>query len=284
VSLAGAVAGVGALALVVTAGAAPVEGPAAVVPQFASTDAYPLHLMPSPIPTTGPRIMLVGDSGPIFLGRALSDEAEKVGASVASDSQYGCTPLDPEGVTKWGDGILRFTPCHDHRRAAWRDMIERFDPDVVVYYIASLNIREAMLLGGQWVADCDRPYDAYLRQALGDDIDVLASGGAKVAMATTPIAPAAGVYPGGLEMLDCRNRVYRQVVAAHPGSTLVNMKGAVAVAVSVKGEDAFRDAVHLSDFGAQTVSRWLVPLCLALRDGSPIPSVEDALGELAAPT
>jgi hypothetical protein len=281
VSLAGAFAVAGALALVVTAGTAPAQGPA-VVADGAGSAAYPLHIMPSPIPTTGARIMLVGDSGPIFLGRALSAEAAKVGASVASDSQYGCTPLDPEGVTKWGDGILRYPPCHDHRRAAWRDMIEQFNPDVVVYYIASLNIREAMLLDGDWVADCDPPYDAYLRNALGDDIDVLASGGAKVAMATTPIAPAVGVYPGGTDMLACRNRVYEQVVAGHPGATLVDMKGAVAVAAGVKGKDAFRDAVHLSDFGAQAVSRWMVPLALALRDGGPLPSAEATMGDLSA--
>jgi peptidoglycan/LPS O-acetylase OafA/YrhL len=280
VSLVGAVAAAGALALVVTAGTAPAQGPA-LLAEGAGSAAYPLHLMPSPIPTTGPRIMLVGDSGPIFLGPALSAEAAKAGASVASDSQYGCTPLDPEGVTRWGDGILRYPPCHDHRRAAWRDMIERFDPDVVVYYIASLNVREAMLLDGDWVADCDPPYDAYLREALGGDVDVLASGGAKVAMATTPIAPAVGVYPGGVDMLACRNRVYEQVVAGHPASMLVDMKGAVAVAASVRGKDAFRDAVHLSDFGAQVVSRWIVPLCLALRDGRPPPSVEDTLGDLA---
>jgi peptidoglycan/LPS O-acetylase OafA/YrhL len=277
IALVGAIATCAVLAVVVTNGETLRQGPQLVADQ-AGTAKYPLHSMPFPLPKSGPKIMLVGDSGPIFLGPALTAEAAKHGVAVASDSQYGCTPLDPEGVTRWGDGILRFKPCHDFRRKSWGEMLDQFDPDVVIYYIASLNVPQAMLLNGQWVADCDPPYDAYLRTELGKDIAVLQSGGATVALGTTPLAPASGATPRGPDMLACRNELYRQVVADHPGTRLINLKGAVAAAAKVRGKDAFRDAVHLSDFGARYVSRWLVPTALALRNGTPLPSVADTYG------
>jgi peptidoglycan/LPS O-acetylase OafA/YrhL len=274
VALVGAITACAVLILVVTAGKTPQQGPQLVADQ-AGTHKYPLHSMPFPIPDKGPKIMLVGDSGPIFLGPALTTAAAKRGASVASDSQYGCTPLDPEGVTKWGTGVLHFKPCHDHRREAWGDMIDQFHPDVVIYYIASLNVPKAMLLNGKWVADCDPSYDDYLQAELDKDIQLLDSGGAKVALGTTPLTPAAGMLPRGPERLHCRNALYQRVVDDNPGTRLIDLNGAVAAAASVKGKNAFRDAVHLSDFGARYVSRWLLPTALALRDGAPLPTVAD---------
>jgi len=171
--------------------------------------------------------------------------------------------------------VLHFKPCHDHRREAWSDMIDQFHPDVVIYYIASLNVPQAMLLNGKWVADCDPSYDDYLQAELDKDIKVLDSGGAKVAVGTTPLTPAAGMLPRGLERLHCRNALYQRVVDDNPGTRLIDLNGAVAAATRVKGKNAFRDAVHLSDFGARYVSRWLLPTALALRDGAPLPTVAD---------
>ncbi|HKE76615.1 MAG TPA: hypothetical protein VKB57_23560, partial [Acidimicrobiales bacterium] len=274
VALVGAITACAVLTLVVTAGAGPHQGPLVLI-DGAGTKKYPLHSMPFPIPDKGPKIMLVGDSGPIFLVSALRTAAAERGASVASDSQYTCTPLDPEGVTKWGTEVLRYTPCHGHRRDTWSRMIDQFHPDVVIYYIAGSNVPRGMLLNGKWVADCDPSYDAYLQAELDKDLQVLRSGGAKVAMGTTPLAPEARVIPEGAAMLDCRNALYQRVVDDNPGSRLIDLNGAVAAATRVKGKNAFRDFAHLSDFGAGYVSRWLVPTALALRDGAPLPTVAD---------
>jgi len=181
-------------------------------------------------------------------------------------------------VIRWGQGTLSYTPCHAHARQAWADMVRQYHPDVVVHYLASINIPKAVRLRGQWVTDCDPAYDAYLRQAIGADVDALAGGGATVALASTPVAPAARVIPDAHKMLGCREAVYRQVAADHPGTVLIDLAGAVAAVERTQGEGAFRDAVHLSDKGAAAVARWLIPACLALRDRRPVPSVSSILG------
>ena len=274
VALVGAIATCAVLAVVVTGGEASRQGPQ-LLAAGAGTTRYPLRSMPSPVPATGPKVLLVGDSGPIYLGPALIAAGAREGVAVASDSQYVCTPLDPEGVTRWGSGVLRFKPCHGARRRAWRETIDQFDPDVVVYYLASLNVPHAMLLHGQWVADCDPAYDDYLQDALSKDVEALRSGGATVALGTTPLAPAIGAIPDGPRMLDCRNALYQRVADDHPGTLLIDLRGAAGAASSVPGKDAYRDAIHLSDFGARYVSRWLVPAALAVRAGTPVPTVAD---------
>jgi peptidoglycan/LPS O-acetylase OafA/YrhL len=270
-ALVGAVAATAVVAVAVTVGAKASSSPVVVAGPAAEAD-YPLHLVPRSLPPTGTRIMLVGDSGPIFLGPALASEARREGMVAASDSQYACTVLIPEGATKWGDKVLEFPPCHDHRREAWADMVRELDPDVVVHYLAAIGSADAVRLGDEWVGDCNPRYDAYLERAIGEDVEVLSARGAVVALATTPLTPSEAVIPDGLHMVECRNATYARVAADHPGKVVViDMETVVAEGVGGHRADMFRDPVHLSDYGASLVSAWLVPTADAIAAGRPLP-------------
>ena len=85
---------------------------------------------------------------------------------VAYDSQFGCTPLVPEGKTRYGEKVVDLPICHDLRRQTWAGLVDQFDPDVVVYYLAAVTGLGQVRMDGEWVGDCDPAYDAYLRETL----------------------------------------------------------------------------------------------------------------------
>jgi hypothetical protein len=75
-----------------------------------------------------------GRQRPIFLGPALADEAEREGAVVAYDSEFDCTARRARGQVPERRQDLRTSRCATtFRRDTWAGLVERFDPDIVVY-------------------------------------------------------------------------------------------------------------------------------------------------------
>jgi len=252
---AGAVAVTTAAVLVTTAGVARVPGTDVAMASGDSTRVYP-----ETIPAGSSRILLVGDSGPTYLGPALAARAELEGAVAASDSQPFCTILEPEGVTRWPDGSVDQGPeCHDVRRQAWAELIEQYDPDVVVYYIAAGGGSARVLMDGQWFKECDPDYDRYLVEALQGDVDLLGAQGATVAFATTPAGPFILLGPDIVDALGCRRASFEAVARSRPGTAVLDMAAQIERIEAHLGTSAFRDPVHLSDDGAELVAEWLVP-------------------------
>jgi lysophospholipase L1-like esterase len=259
-ALAGSVAVTAAAVLVVTNGVARVPG--TDVALAGSGDASTVY--PEEIPPGASRILLVGDSGVVYLGPALAAEAERHGAVAAADPQPFCTVLVPEGTTRTADGkVSSREPCHDLRRDRWSDLVERLDPDVVVYYIAAGGGVGDLRLDGRWVAPCEATYDAYLLDALTADVDLLGDGGATVVLATTPAAPFVSADPDAVfRALECRRATLDGVVAARPATDIVDMAAFILSAQAEHEESFYRDPVHLSDLGAREVAAWLVAATL----------------------
>jgi peptidoglycan/LPS O-acetylase OafA/YrhL len=263
VGLVGAVATTTAAVLATTAGVARVPGTDVAM----ASEGGAVGVYPETIPAGARRILLVGDSGPTYLGPALAARAARSGAVAASDSQPFCTILEPDGVTRWADGSVDGDgPCHDVRRGAWSDLVERFDPDVVVYYLAAGGGAAEVLMDGRWVRECDPGYDRYLADALRSDADLLGAQGATVALATTPAGPFVLAGQDVVDALDCRRATFDAVVEARPGTEVVDMAGLVGDASAAPDASLFRDPVHLSDKGADVVADWLVPTAVELID------------------
>ncbi|HEX5945165.1 MAG TPA: acyltransferase family protein [Acidimicrobiales bacterium] len=263
VGLVGGIAAAALAAVVATAGVARVPGTDVAM---GSTPPGGAEVYPEDIPAGATRILLVGDSGPTYLGPELAVVAEEAGAVAASSSQPFCNPLEPEGTTRWNDGSIEGDgePCHDVRRGAWRRLVEEYQPDVVVYYIAAGGGSAEVLMDGRWVRECEPDYDRYLVGALREDADLLGASGATVLFATTPAGPftMGGSHVGGA--LGCRRATLDAVAAARPDTAVVDMAAVVAAGEESERGSMFRDPVHLSEAGAERVADWLVPEALGL--------------------
>jgi hypothetical protein len=255
-------------AVVVTRGPAVAAGddPLAVTP----SEGRPYKIIPdeADIPPDATRLLLVGDSGPIFLGPELVDAAadappEAGNVSVGMVSQLACSPTIVGGHTRYPDGrVVERPECPDRRREAWADAIEDFDPDVVVYYLANAGGIGKGNVDGEWVSDCDRPFDEHLEGELLGDVEVLAEGGATIVFATSPYVVM--FTEESVDQVDCRNETYRRIVAQTPGARVLDLNAFLQVETEKAGTGLMRDFVHLDDRGAVLVAEWMVQQVPAL--------------------
>ena len=252
------------------------RGPAAegFDPNATTNDGRAYSIFPdeADIPPDATRLLLVGDSGPIFLGPALVDAAADAASdgedvAVAMVSQLPCSPTIVGGRTRYPSGdVAEMRVCPEERRAAWARAVERFQPDVVVYYLANAGGIGQGWLDGEWMADCDAPFDAHIEEELLADADVLSEGGATFVLATSPYV--IGLIDESAARTDCRNETYRRVVARTPGSHLLDLNAFLEVETEKAGESLLRDYVHLDDRGAALVAAWMLRQLPALVEPS----------------
>jgi peptidoglycan/LPS O-acetylase OafA/YrhL len=223
--------------------------------ELAGTDNAFLHI-PAEVPPGTPRLLLVGDSGVEATGPVVVEEGERSGVAVGFSAQIWCAVIYTDDIAKLPDGhVAHRPPCTSPRRRVWADIIDQFDPDVVVYYLANAGGLDRERLDGQWVWDCDPSYDEYLQAALSDDVEVLAENGATVVVTTSPYVGYPEPTSG--HRVDCRNATYQTVVATHPRTRLADLNAFVRHEIDTTDIDMFSDPVHLSEEGSRVVARWL---------------------------
>ncbi|MGH9112248.1 MAG: acyltransferase family protein [Acidimicrobiales bacterium] len=246
-------------------------GPAAATsaaPAAPGAPEWQYSFYPDEIPPGARRLLLVGDSGPVFLGPALATEAERTGGfAVAMSSELDCSPVSVEGKVRFPDGkVLNRPVCHDQRRERWRAFVERFDPDAVVYYLANAGGVGEVLLDGEWVTDCDPAFDEHMAETVIEDADVLGGKGARVVLATSPYVGFSS--SASAPQVDCRNETIRRVAERRPGTDILDMNAFVEHEADATGAHSLRDLVHLSDEMAARVGRWMLPAVADILDGS----------------
>jgi hypothetical protein len=234
------------------------EQAAAVGTGERTTDIYP-----ATVPTAATRLLLVGDSGPVFLGPELVREAAKAGNfTVAMSTSMFCSPLYASDDVRFPDKVVKVRPCSPERRQRWADVVERFDPDVVVYYLANAGGLGEVRIDGEWVMDCDPAFDAYIADTLLADVDVLAARGAMVAIATSPYVDVP--TDDSDAQVDCRNETLRKVATRRPGVQILDLNRFVADLQRTTGNPTTRDLVHLNEPTARLVASWMLPEVAAL--------------------
>ena len=230
------------------------------VPVNGSTNPYLLYPEPGAFPPDATRVLLVGDSGVEHLGPPFVARAAHDGVSVATSAEILCTAVNPEGIARTSAGrIMRNDECEDARIELWTDLVDIYDPDIVIYYLANAGQLGDTRLDGEWVNDCDPVYDDYLHGALRRDLELLGAGGARVFMTTSP-QPAV-LSSVSVERVACRTQTYREVVDSLPGVHLLDLKTFVQDTINRPDSnfDFFRDSLHFSDAGARAASEWLLP-------------------------
>jgi peptidoglycan/LPS O-acetylase OafA/YrhL len=220
-------------------------------------------IYPARIPTAATRLLLVGDSGPVFLGPELVQEAAKTGDfTVAMSTSMFCSPLYAGDQVRFPDKVVKVRPCSPERRQRWADVVQHFDPEVVVYYLANAGGLGRVRIDGAWVMDCDPAFDAYIAETLLADVEILAAKGAMVVLATSPYVDVP--TDDSDAQVDCRNETLGEIAARRPGVQVLDLNRFVANLQHATGEPTTRDLVHLNEPTARRVASWMLPEVAAL--------------------
>jgi peptidoglycan/LPS O-acetylase OafA/YrhL len=183
------------------------------------------------VPTTAPpgptvRDLLVGDSLAVTLAPGLSEDSSAWGVSVDDEAALGCD-LDPATtVNTNGSPGPAGQGCPDWPRK-WKALVDRLDPDVVAVELGRFETADR-LYDGRWTSAGQPGFDAHLQAEMVRAIDVLSSGGAKVALLTLPYVAQTTAQPDGSpwpindpSRTRAWNSVLQRAAAERPGAATV---------------------------------------------------------------
>ncbi len=243
--------------------------------------AYLTPALPAASTTKPVKVLLVGDSVAGTLGVGLSEEAKQYGVQLVNEGTPGCS-LSMQSQFK----ALYYTvspdpPCDtggdpDALLSTWRQWVNAFNPDVVVYVGRGETFDQEVW--GQWQNLGQRAFDGYVADRFRQAIQVLGSKGASVVLMTTPF------YNSGLNSAGSHwpeddpsrvvtdNATIRAVTSASASggkvyvfdlNSLVTPAGQFSATVgSINVRCA--DGVHFSESGGIFVGRHLAPELAAL--------------------
>jgi peptidoglycan/LPS O-acetylase OafA/YrhL len=247
------------------------------------------------------RILVVGDSVAGSLGVGLSAVAPRYGAEVVNRGMPGCSLAEAQQVR-----VLWYTdppgaPCRAEHPAqlltAYRAMVLRFYPDVVVYLARGDTLDTER--GGAWEHAGQADFDRWASSRFGRAVAVLGSGGAHVVLMTSPLYDS-GEQGNGQpwpENDPARVATVNRLLAGAARAsttpvTLVDLGSLLSpagrFAATVNGVPVrCSDGVHVTVAGGEWVGSRLLPGLVALgraHAASPVGTVRPALGaEPAAP-
>jgi hypothetical protein len=123
---------------------------------------------------------------------------------------------------------------------------------------------EDIELDGEWHAVCDPWWKDFFRSEIGQALDLLASTGAKVTVASIAPPNAPAIFPQALtDAVVCLNGLLRDAVDASPArDRVVDLAHYICprgvCQDSLEGKPIREDFVHYDGEGGQVVARWLI--------------------------
>jgi peptidoglycan/LPS O-acetylase OafA/YrhL len=269
-------AGAGAAAvLVIAACIAPAGGPqVAVAPPSASGLGAPLPVPTKPMPRSfaatpqtvsrhGPLTVAVfGDSVAFTL---LFYMPPMPGIRFTDHTVLGCG-IVTGGPYRFSGSQYPGNPRCEAWPRRWLRQLRAARPDEVLLLVGRWETMDHYYQG-RWLHLGDPAYDRHLAALLGKAIILLGSTGARVVVATEPYnrhgeQPDGSLYPedNPIRVTDW-NRLLRAVVAAHPGTRLLDLNRKLCpngtFTWTVDGVQVRSDGVHLTQEGVQWLAPWL---------------------------
>jgi SGNH domain-containing protein len=240
------------------------------------------------------RILLVGDSVAGSLGVGLSDIAPRFGAQVVNHGTPGCSLASTSQVK-----VLIYTdppgsPCQPgdpgHLLDVYRSLVDRYDPDVVLYVARSDTL--TTYLDGTWQYPGMPAFDHWAVSRFEQAIPVLSSRGAHVVFLTSPLYDSGEQIDGtpwpenDPSRVATDNRLLRQAAAQYPGTASVIDLGQMLspgghFATAVDGVPVrCADGVHLTVPGGEWVGSRILPQVVSLGQAHASTSASEARSAL----
>ncbi len=238
---------------------------------------------PNPTPTTSPskpvKVLLVGDSLAGSLGVGLALDARQYGVQVVNEGIPSCSASMQGEIQVLWYTVLPGAPCDvggnpDSLFTTWRQWIDAYNPDVVVYLARGETFNQEV--GGAWQNLGEPAFDSYVSSRFNSAAEALGSRGAAVVFLTVPYVDS-GVSGAGTPWpeenplrVQIDNAIMRGVAAASGGkvyvfdlNALVSPGGQYSPTVGSVNVRC-SDGVHFSQSGGIFVGMELAPELAAL--------------------
>jgi peptidoglycan/LPS O-acetylase OafA/YrhL len=255
---------------------APVAAGAAVVAVVAGTAApapaiaaVPAPREPAPASVRSPtttRLLVLGDSGAVFLGEGLERAGSAHDLEVRNAGTISCGLLtDGGGLRLDGGGYLEDPSWCPGWPERWVAELSAFDPDLVLVVIGWPGLGDRRI-DGEWRHPCDPVFDARYAEVVDHALGMLAAPGRRVVIADSPYLTLPVVQPDAATRVDCLNHVYERV-ADDEGASVLHIgewlcRDQRRCTTEVDGVTLRPDGIHFRDRGADIAADWVIPQLL----------------------
>jgi peptidoglycan/LPS O-acetylase OafA/YrhL len=130
------------------------------------------------------RVMWVGDSMAFLLAQAFYYADHRYGGLTINDATVGCGLARGGPISYAGSIIPSDASCGDWR-SLWRNELSKDHPDVAVVFVGPWEVVDRVH-DGTWMHIGQPAYDRYEEALLDQAVQILSSGGARVALFTSP--------------------------------------------------------------------------------------------------
>jgi peptidoglycan/LPS O-acetylase OafA/YrhL len=226
--------------------------------------APPLYRVPSPKRPL--RILVVGDSVGLTLGRGFEQWARNTGSATVENLGHIYCPLGRDAPYVAGFVVVKSSKSCDWT-ATWQNAVRTFDPDVTIllFTIWEAAPREVPGTPG-WSHPGQRALDQWQLGEYEAAADTLSARGGQVVWMTPPCEAGADVTKQkGMWYVD--ERTIPRLAAARPAVHVLDLNGKIcprgAYEPTIDGvANARPDGTHFSDPGALAIANWAMPIIL----------------------
>jgi peptidoglycan/LPS O-acetylase OafA/YrhL len=209
------------------------------------------------------RILVVGDSVALTLGRGIERWGAQHGVSVLNDGVIGCPLLNGVDVRGyWGVATRSPDPCQTHR--TWPKYLSEFKPDLVIVLYGAWDVYDASFDGGHtWVSPGQPKFDTYYAGRVADASERLRASGARVLWLTPPCFAANDATtqdPNAVWYDPARVDVLRTIDHNAAAGTGVTVSDVVHARGCPVDPETRPDGVHYTDTGADLQLQTLAPV------------------------
>jgi peptidoglycan/LPS O-acetylase OafA/YrhL len=174
----------------------------------------------------------------------------------------GCRLLPEVTRTRYPNGetfVSQSRVCRDN----WAYAVSAFQPDVVVLLVSDAT-DASHEIAGHWTAPCEPAYDDLLERELHEQVQLLASKGARVVMTTAAYTGLPFKSSAWFQQDDCQNAIFRRVAASEPRAVMANLFTWMCPRIGADCDTHLAgivlrpDGVHFRDASARLLAAWLI--------------------------
>jgi peptidoglycan/LPS O-acetylase OafA/YrhL len=204
-----------AVLVVTTIAAQSGPGPNSTVAQREAFYAFTFPNQPNRL-----RVLFVGDSLSLYVGYGMAPYEARYGITIGGRSMSGCGLATPQPYNLHGTPTNSLAPCSTWP-TLWQNDVDTLHPQVVALIIGWWDCMDRFYQG-RWQHLGQPSFDAYETAQLEKAVSVLSSGGARVALMTSPYYDTGEQLDGQPwdedmpARVDVLNSIIEQVAAQHP--------------------------------------------------------------------
>lgn len=235
--------------------------------------APPLYRVPSPKRPL--RILVVGDSVGLTLGRGIEEWAHNTGAATVDNLGHIYCPLGREAPYAAGYAVVTSPQACDWT-TTWQHAVQTFNPDVTILLFTIWEAAPRQVPGTPgWSHPGEPALDAWQLSEYEAAADTLSARGGQVVWMTPPCAATAAVSKqDGMWYVD--ERTIPRLAAARRAVHVLDLNSKICPQGKYESTidgvaNARPDGTHFSDAGALAVANWAMPIVLGQKPAPAYP-------------